>query len=83
MDYNTVSEIQVTRTDGTIEIYRGQGLEKFKKMNTVKSESATSASFPQVISTKYAQSGVTIKPLVGGNIFEHAEQMKKASGFTQ
>lgn len=82
MDYNTISEIQVTRTDGTIEIYRGQGLEKFKKMNMVKSE-VVPVSFPQVLSTKYAQSGVTIKPLVGGNIFEHAEQMKKASGFTQ
>lgn len=82
MDYNTVSEIQVTRTDGTIEIYRGQGLEKFKKMNAA-SLTSTPVALPQVMSTKYAQSGVTIKPLVGGNIFEHAEQMKKASGFTQ
>jgi len=80
MDYTTISEIQVTRLDGTIEIYRGPGLEKFRKMSTVTVNTVTPS--PQVMSTKYASANLNIKP-VTGNIYEHAEQMKKASGFSQ
>jgi hypothetical protein len=83
MDYTTVSEIQVTRKDGTIEIYKDKGLEKFKKLVTGPGGSVA----PKVVHvqqpvSKYAQHGVTIKPMTG-DIFEQAELMKNASGFSK
>lgn len=77
MDYSNITEIQITYKDGHIDLYKGTGIERFKKMMTPPSQ------VPQLIpASKYAPSGITIKPM-SGDIFEQAELMKNASGFAK
>ena len=75
MDYSNISEIKVTKKNGKIEIYRGDGIERFKKLNTVVNTTPLIKS-----NNKYAIQELNIKPS-SGNIFDEAELMKKESGF--
>lgn len=74
MNYDNIAEIRVKNKDGSIIIYKENGIEKFKKMVSKPQEPIVRTN------SKYAQSNLNIKPMEGGDVFSNAEQMKISSG---
>jgi hypothetical protein len=79
MDYETIREIRVIRNDGTTVIYKGNGLEKFKRLVSPAPTPVTSTPSVAKSSSRYASSEIVVQP-TSGDIFTNAEALKKQSG---